>query len=94
MKSSIKAMALTIVVAAASFGFSGCSSKITEEQMATLRTLRGEERSLNETIQSKRDEISRLQGELERRNGELRDCNERKAQLQGKLQNWPNVWPQ
>lgn len=93
-KGSVKAIAVTMAIAAASFGFSGCASKITEEQLATLRDLRGKERSLNESIQMKRDEISRLQRELETRKGELKECNDRKAYLEAKLQTWPNCWPQ
>ncbi len=92
-KGSIKAIAVTVAIAAASFSFSGCASKITEEQLATLKDLRGKERSLNESIQNKRDEISRLQRELNNRKTELKDCNDRKSNLESKLQNWPNVWP-
>lgn len=92
-KSSIKAIVITSTIAVASMAFSGCASKITEEQLATLRDLRSKERSLNESIQNKRGEISRLQNEIAKRQNELKDCNGKKASVESKLQNWPNVWP-
>jgi len=93
-KSSTKGIALSIAIVAASLLFSSCSNKITEEQLLQLKDLRLKERSLNESIQKKRDEKSRLEKELSARKGELKDCNDKKAFVTGKLQNWPNVWPE
>ena len=93
-KSSTTGIALSTAIVAASLLFSSCSNKITEEQLLQLKDLRMKERSLNESIQKKRDEKSRLEKELSTRMSELKDCNDKKAYITGKLQNWPNIWPE
>ncbi len=93
-KSSTRGLVLSAALVAASLVFSSCSNKITEEQLAQLKDLRLKERSLNESIQKKRDEKSRLEKELSARKAELKDCNDKKAFVTGKLQSWPNVWPE
>lgn len=93
-KSSTKGIALSTAIVAASLLFSSCSNKITELQLQQLKDLRMKERSLNESIQKKRDEKSRLEKELNARKGELDDCTKKSDFVKGKLQNWPNVWPE
>jgi hypothetical protein len=70
-----------------------CSSKITEEQLAQLRDLRQREQTLNQQIRTRESERSRLQGEVSARRAEVDRCNTNKQFVQGKLQQWPNVWP-
>lgn len=91
--STSKGMILSILVVAASIVFSSCSNKITEEQLSQLKELRQKERSLTEAIQKKKDEKSRLEKEVNARKAELKDCNEKTKFVEGKLQQWPNVWP-
>ena len=52
------------------------------------------EKSLNESIQKKKDEKSRLMKEMDSRKAELKDCTDKKNFVQQKLQQWPNVWPE
>lgn len=91
---SAKGIASMVAIVAASLVFSSCSNKITEEQLTQLKDLRMQERNLNESIQKKRDEKSRLEKELSSRKAELKDCNDKKAFVTTKLKNWPNVWPE
>jgi len=92
MKQTLRHGALVIAVAAAAT-LASCSNKITEEQLAQLRDLRQREQTLTQQIRAKKDERSRLQGEINTRRAELDRCNNDKAFVQGKLSQWPDVWP-
>ncbi len=83
-------LALSVVSMAT---LASCSSKITEEQLAQLRDLRQREQTLNQQIRTRESDRSRLQGEVSARRAELDRCNTNKQFVQGKLQQWPNVWP-
>jgi outer membrane murein-binding lipoprotein Lpp len=61
-----------LVLAAASMTvLTSCSSKITDEQLATLKDLRQQEQTLNQQIRQKEGERDRLQGEVNARRAEL-----------------------
>jgi len=77
----------------ATVALAGCSSKITDEQLARLRQLRQQENTLQQQIRQKRDEKSRLQGEINRLRADLDQCSKDRAFVQGKLAQWPDVWP-
>lgn len=70
-----------------------CTPKITEEQKAQLQELRREETSLKNQISDVNAEVVKLQKELRARNAELKKCNDDKSFVEGKLKEWPNVWP-
>ena len=92
MKQALRYGALVVAVASAAT-LASCSNKITEEQLARLRELRQQEQTLTQQVRAKRDERSRLQGEINTRRAELDRCNQDKAFVQGKLSQWPDVWP-
>lgn len=92
MKQSLRYGALVVTVAVTAT-LASCSNKITEEQLARLRELRQQETTLTQQIRAKRDDRTRLQGEINTRRAELDRCNQDKAFVQGKLSQWPDVWP-
>ncbi len=71
----------------------GCTAKVTEEQLARLRELRQQERTLTEQISAKQNDRSRLQTEMASRRAELDRCGKDREFVQSKLAQWPNVWP-
>ncbi len=73
--------------------FSSCTPMITEEQLALLQDLRKKERTLNQDILTKQSEISKIEAEVNAKQGELNDCTKKKEFVMQKLQQWPNVWP-
>lgn len=77
----------------AGVALAGCSSKITDEQLARLRQLRQDESSLRTQITAKKDEKNRLQGEINRLRADLDACAKDRQFVQGKLAQWPDVWP-
>lgn len=93
-KSSTKGISISTLAVAGLLLFSSCSNKITEEQLKQIKDLRMKEKSLNESIQKKKDEKSRLMKEMDSRKAELKDCTDKKNFVQQKLQQWPNVWPE
>ncbi|MES2766434.1 MAG: hypothetical protein V4642_11220 [Bacteroidota bacterium] len=86
-------LALAAFTLAASLFASGCTSKITEEQLRELRDLRSRDSQLRQTISSNESDRLRLEGEATRRQAEVRKCNEDKAFVQQQMSRWPNVWP-
>jgi uncharacterized protein (DUF3084 family) len=92
MKRSIQLGVLVLATAGMTV-LTSCSSKITEEQLATLRDLRQQEQTLNQQIRAKEGERDRLQSEVNARRAELDKCNTNKQFVQGKMAQWPNVWP-
>lgn len=91
MKGSMRFVAMIGVIAGVALA--GCSSKITDEQLARIRQLRQEESTLRQQIKSKQDEKSRLQGEINRLRADLDQCSKDRAFVQSKLAQWPDVWP-
>lgn len=70
-----------------------CTCKIKDEQLAQIRQLRTDEKQLAMDIQKSESDRSRIQGELNSRQGEVRNCNQRLSFVQEKKAQWPNVWP-
>jgi len=77
----------------ASLLFSACTCKIKEDQLATIKQLRTEEKQLTVDIESAEKSATKLKGELTSRESETRRCNEQKSFVQEKMSRWPNVWP-
>jgi outer membrane murein-binding lipoprotein Lpp len=82
-----------LAIAIASTAIAGCSSKITQEQLAELQSLRQQEQTMNTQIRQREQDKARLQGEINARRAELDRCNTNRQFVQGKLQQWPDVWP-
>lgn len=72
---------------------SSCSCKIKDEQQSMINKLRTEERQLTADTETAERNRTRISGELNTRQGEVRQCNERKAFVQDKMSRWPNIWP-
>lgn len=83
---------LAVALAGTTF-LTSCSSKITQEQLTELQNLRQQEQTLNQQIRTKEQEKSRLQSEINARRADYDRCNTNRQFVQGKLSQWPNVWP-
>jgi peptidoglycan hydrolase CwlO-like protein len=94
MKRSIT-LGLAVFALAGSSFLASCTSKITKEQLATIRDLRQQEQSLNSQISSRNADLERLKREVAARQKEVDDCNTRKQFVQAKLKQWEagTVWP-
>lgn len=84
---------LGAIVITAGLFLGGCSNKITEEQLAQLKELRKQDKSLTEMLNKKKDEKKKLQNEINARTTELNDCAKKRDYIKSKLSQWPNVWP-
>lgn len=73
--------------------FMACTSKITEEQLKTIRDLKKQEAQIQEAIKNRDSEIAAIRSEIEARQRELDRCREAKAFVEEKLAKWPDVWP-
>ncbi len=93
VKSLITALGISSALIFSAASFTSCTPKVTDEQLAQLDELRRKERSLNQEIANTKSEYAKLERELKARQAELEKCKEDKAFVQGKLQAWPNVWP-
>jgi len=82
-----------VAVVVSMAALAGCTAKVTEEQLARLRELRQQERTLTEQISAKQNDRSRLQTEMASRRAELDRCGKDREFVQSKLAQWPNVWP-
>lgn len=92
MNKSMRWLAL-VAVMAGSIGMAGCSSKITDEQLAQLKDLRQQEATLQSQVRQRNDAKSQLTNEVSRLQADLNQCGQDKSFVQGKLAQWPNVWP-
>lgn len=72
---------------------SSCTCKIKEEQLATIKQLRADEKQLTANIEMAEKNATKLKGELGSRQAETRRCVEQKSFVEQKLQRFPNVWP-
>jgi len=72
---------------------SSCSCKIKDEQQTMITKLRTQERQLVADTESAERNRTRISGELNTRQGEVRQCNERRAFVQDKNARFPNIWP-
>ena len=89
----VRTTAAAIIFAGCSLFLTDCTSMITEEQLATLQTLRRQEAELTESIQTAKADLNKLKSELKSRESELNDCNDKTQFVKDKLSQWPNVWP-
>jgi len=87
------AIGMSSIIMFSAMSFTGCTPKITDEQLARLQELRKLERQLNADISTKQGEISKMEGEIKSRQAELNDCSKDKDFIIQKLAQWPNVWP-
>lgn len=87
------AVGLSSVILISSMSFTGCTPKITEEQLARLQELRKQEKQINADISARQNEISKIEGEIKARQTVLNDCNKDMEFVKQKLAQWPNVWP-
>jgi len=86
--------AAAILSLGAAVVLSSCTCKIKDEQLASIRQLRTEEKQLTADIEKAERDKTRISGELSSRQNDVRKCNEQKAFVQDKLAKWPdNVWP-
>jgi outer membrane murein-binding lipoprotein Lpp len=84
---------IVVVAMAAAVVLSSCTCKIKEDQLASIKQLRAEEKQLTADIEMADKNATKLKGELGSRQGETRRCIEQKSFVEQKLQNFPNVWP-
>lgn len=92
-KGLVAALGISLIILASSVSFTGCTSMITEQQLAQLQELRKQERSLKQDINSAKSDISNLESEIKSRQSELDDCTKKADFIKSKLGQWPNVWP-
>jgi len=76
------------------FLLTDCTSMITQDQLAKMEDLRRREASIKSNISKVDSEISALRNEMKSLQGEVDKCKKDTEFVNGKLSNWPNVWPQ
>jgi outer membrane murein-binding lipoprotein Lpp len=81
------------LAAGAALVLTSCTCKIKEDQLATIKQLRAEEKQLTADIELADKNATKLKGELGSRQAETRRCIEQKSFVEQKLQRFPNVWP-
>ncbi len=92
-KSLISKIGIGSAIVAVSVLFMDCSNKITEEQLAQLKELRKQERSLTAKISDIKSDKAAVEKELNARKAEMKKCQEDTEFVKKKLSQWPNVWP-
>ena len=90
---NISTMILGIVAVGFMLSSTGCTPKITDEQLAKLRELKEQAARLEADIKKKEAEKSALEKEVAARQAEVKQSNQNKEFIQQKLQAWPNSWP-
>ncbi len=71
----------------------GCTPKITDEQLSKLRLLKEQAAQLELDIKKKEAEKSALEKEVASRQAEDRQSSQNIEFIKQKLQTWPNSWP-
>jgi uncharacterized protein (DUF3084 family) len=92
-KRIISGLTISSILLAFVLFLGSCSNKITEEQLAQLKELRKESRSLSEQIDKRKGEKSKLESELKARQAELKKCQDQVDFIKQKLALWPDIWP-
>ncbi|MBX3042966.1 MAG: hypothetical protein KIT33_01840 [Candidatus Kapabacteria bacterium] len=87
------AIGMSSIMMFSAMSFTGCTPKITDDQLARLQELRKQERQISADISTRQSEISKIEGEIKARQAELNDCSKDKDFIIQKLAQWPNVWP-
>ncbi|MFN5006047.1 MAG: hypothetical protein ACK5GO_00970 [Ignavibacteria bacterium] len=95
MRTSWNITSLIIGVFAVAFMLTntGCTPKITDEQLTKLRQLKEQAASLEQDIKKKEAEKSALEKEVAARQAEDRQSSQNIEFIKQKLQSWPNSWP-
>lgn len=93
IKKNLTRIGIIAFLPIALLSFSGCSNKITEEQLAQLQELRKQERSLQDGIMNKKAELNRINDEINMRKTELKNCQTERDLIKQRLSKWPDVWP-
>ncbi|HOV91555.1 MAG TPA: hypothetical protein PLC04_00525 [Candidatus Kapabacteria bacterium] len=93
LKKSLTKIAILIVLPMGLATLSSCTSKITEEQMTQLQELRKQERSLQDGISNKQNELNRIRSEINSRKAELNNCQNELNTVKTRLSQWPDIWP-
>ena len=90
---NLTSLILGIFVVAFALTNTGCTPKITDEQLLKLRELKEQAARLEADIKKKEAEKSSLEKELAARQAEVKQTQQNKEFIQQKLQSWPNSWP-
>jgi septal ring factor EnvC (AmiA/AmiB activator) len=92
-KGLVSGLKISAVVVATAFFVSACTSKVTEEQLKKLESLKQQQSELNTKIKNKKSEISDLEKELAAHQAKLKKCQSETEFVNEKLAKWPNCWP-
>ncbi|MGB9701686.1 MAG: hypothetical protein ACPL1A_03040 [Candidatus Kapaibacteriota bacterium] len=92
-KKNIIKLGIIVLLPASLLTVTGCSSKITEEQLAQLQELRRQERSLQDGISSKKSELNKIRDEINMRKNELKNCQTELDIVKQRMSKWPDIWP-
>jgi len=90
---NMTSLILGIFVIAFALTNTGCTPKITDEQLLKLRELKEQAARLEADIKKKEAEKSALEKEVSARQAEVKQSQQNKEFIQQKLQTWPNSWP-
>ena len=90
---NMTSLILGIFVIAFALTNTGCTPKITDEQLVKLRELKEQAARLEADIKKKEAEKSSLEKEVAARQAEVKQTQQNKEFIQQKLQSWPNSWP-
>ncbi len=90
---NMTSLILGIFVIAFALTNTGCTPKISDEQLLKLRELKEQAARLESDIKKKETEKSALEKEVSARQAEAKQSQQNKEFIQQKLQTWPNSWP-
>ena len=90
---NLSSLIIGIFVIAFALTNTGCTPKITDEQLAKLRLLKEQAAQLEQDIKKKEAEKSALEKEVASRQAEERQSSQNIEFIKQKLQTWPNSWP-
>jgi len=90
---NISSLIIGVFAAAFMLTNTGCTPKITDEQLLKLRELKEQAARLETEVKKKEAEKAALEKEVAARQAEVRQSQQNKEFIQQKLQSWPNSWP-
>lgn len=93
MTKSSSTKIITVLAVFAGFIASSCTSMVTEEQLIMLRDLRTRQTNLQSELERVKSDTRALESELARAKSASDECDRKRKNLEAKLQDWPNVWP-
>ncbi len=71
----------------------GCTPKITDEQLLKLRNSKEQAARLETEVKKKEAEKTAIEKEVAALQAEVKQSQQNKEFIQQKLQSWPNSWP-